>query len=164
MPNHVHLIAVPKPRTACGVRSAKRIDVIRGGSISAKNGAAIYGRGVRFVHHGRTLSVGGGALRGVESRCGQSWWTVPAMALEAVPRRGLSGRDDRLVKVRAPSWRWWATEAPQYDLASMGSGSLRMPSRRWINGVDREVHLPTEPSQKAIWKPLRWALPNIVAW
>ena len=46
MPNHIHLIAVPQSEDGLARAIGRRIGVIRGGSISAKNGEAIYGKDV----------------------------------------------------------------------------------------------------------------------
>ena len=46
MPNHVHLIAAPRRRTACGGQSVGPMNATRGGSTSGKNGGAISGKGV----------------------------------------------------------------------------------------------------------------------
>ncbi len=45
MPNHVHLIAVPKSEDGLRRAIGERIGVTRGGSISASSGGAICGKG-----------------------------------------------------------------------------------------------------------------------
>ena len=83
MPNHVHLIAVPKTedglRRAIGEahrRYTRRINF-------RETMARLFVAGtIRFVHHGRAVSVGGGAVCGVESRSGETGGSRPPVALE----------------------------------------------------------------------------------
>jgi len=105
MPNHVHLILVP--RDAGGPRWPRRIAAIRAPSISARAGAAICGKGVFLFSDGRGVSAGMRPLHRTQSGAGAAGGVAARLGL--VQRTGASERAGRWAgqcrTIAGPGWR-----------------------------------------------------------
>ena len=111
---------------------ARRTVGIRDGSISARSGAAICGKGLRFVRDGRALSSGSRAyveLNPVRAKLASKAEEWPWSSARA----HLSGRDDKLTNVSpllaiVADWRGFLDSALREeelrDLRNKGVGSL----------------------------------------
>ena len=111
MPNHVHLIAVPTNRRRLAAGDRRGASALHAADQFPRKMARLsVARAVRFVHHGRTLFVGGGAVRGVESRAGWSGGRCRGVAVEQCegapvgPRRLLGEESLRLLAMIG-DWR-----------------------------------------------------------
>jgi len=102
MPNHVHLVAVP--RTAEGLARAvgEAASAVHASHQLPRGLARVpVARAVRLVRHGRGARFGGGAVRGAESGAGAA--SRACVGLAVVERSGARERAGRCVGAREPA-------------------------------------------------------------
>ncbi len=73
MPNHVHLIAVPQDRRRLATGHRRGPSTLHAADQFPREMARLpVARALRFLRHGRAVPAGGRAVRGVESRAGET--------------------------------------------------------------------------------------------